>query len=523
MLSRPSILATVPLLSLLHTTIAVPEPGTIGFQFHKRTVSGEQALGLRRRQSGTVLSGLDNELSLYLINVTVGTPGQDFSLQLDTGSSDIWFPTNNANVCRESADNCPVGTYDVQASSTYKDPQLPEFQIEYVDGTQITGSYISDTLSLGNTQLTNMTMAAATNLNSLGVGIMGVGFKADESGATGAQGSQGFTYPNIIDVLQSEGFIKSRVYSLWLDDLESNTGSILFGGVDSDKYTGSLVALPIQLDSQSNSITSFTVAWTGLQVNGSGNNLDASPSSPAPAILDSGTTDTLLPDSIAEQIFNGVGVTTTEKFGNVVPCELANDDLTFTFTFGGDGGPSIQVPLSEFVVPLQTSDGQSPKFRDGKDACQFAIEAAGSAPILFGDSFLRSAYVVYDLENQQVALAQLNSKAQQGSGNVQVVGSSSAIPGVSSTATAASVAQTITGIPRESQEATATGDIQSGQQTSRSATFKFSATESSSGSSSTSSGAASGNVQARPIRWQGLASCAVVVLGMVFGGGLLIL
>lgn len=337
--------------------------------------------------------------------ITKSFTNRAFSLQLDTGSSDIWFPNSSANVCLQNRGQyCPFGTYDQSASTSYADPKLPQFDIQYVDNTQISGQYISDVLTVGGSKLTNMTMAVANELNAAGIGIMGVGFRADESSAQ----TQGFTYPNVVEVMQSEGLIKSKTYSLWLDDLNSNTGSILFGGVDSDKYTGSLIALPIQLDSQSNSITSFTVAWTGLTVSGSGNNGDFSPSSPQPAILDSGTTDTLLPDSIAEQIFNGVGVTTSKEYGNLAPCELANDNITFAFTFGGSGGPTINVPLSEFVVPLLTSDGRTPKFRDGKDACQFAIEAAGSNPILFGDSFLRSAYVVYDLDNQQVAIAQTN-------------------------------------------------------------------------------------------------------------------
>lgn len=513
--------AAIPLLGLLQSVVAVPDPNTIGFQFTKQRVNIENASPrLRRRQSNTVLAGLSNELSLYLINITVGTPGQQIALQLDTGSSDIWFPASNANVCQQDQQNCPVGTYDSQASSSYRDPNLPEFEIQYVDGTQISGAYISDVLNLGNTQLTNLTMASATRMNALGVGIMGVGFRADESSAQ----TQGFTYPNIIDVLQSEGFISARSYSLWLDDLDSATGSILFGGVDSDKYKGDLVALPIQLDSQSNSITSFTVAWTGLKITGSGNNLDASPSSPQPAILDSGTTDTLLPDDIANQIFDGVGVITTRELGNVVPCELANDDLTFAFTFGGAGGATVSVPLSEFVIPIATTDGSTPKFRNGKDACFFGIEAAGSNPILFGDTFLRSAYVVYDLEHNLVALAETNFDAQGSNGNVQAIASgSSGIPGVSSTASKALVAQTATGIPRESQEATATGGDLGSEQTSRSASFQLSATGSGSGSSATSSGAASSNVHMEPVGWQGVTISCAVVLGLLFGGGLVLL
>lgn len=489
-------------------------------RFDRRSISVNEAPHLRRRQSNTVLAGLSNEISLYLINVTVGTPTQPFSLQLDTGSSDVWFPADNANVCKgDNGENCPLGTYDASASRTFQElDSLGEFQIQYVDGTEIEGIYLSDVLNVGNAQLRNVTMAAATRLNSLGVGIMGVGFTADQSLAQSSR----TTYPSIIDVLHNEGFIESKSYSLWLDDLDSDTGSILFGGVDSDKFKGDLVALPIQIDSQSGSFTSFTVAWTGLKVTGGGNDADLSPSSPAAAILDSGTTDILLPDDVANAIFNGIGAATSSELGNIVPCDRANENLTFAFTFGGNDGPTINVPVSELVVPILTTDGQTPKFRDGKDACQLAFEAAGTNPVLFGDSFLRSAYVVYNLDSREIALAETNFDAAGGNGNVQAIPSgSSAIPGVKSTATAASVAQTLTGIPRESEEATATSGDLGSQETSRSATFQLSATATSgnSGSTVTASNSASGNMVPGPVDWQGIFVSAVVLISMMMGVG----
>ncbi|RMZ84158.1 hypothetical protein DV738_g787, partial [Chaetothyriales sp. CBS 135597] len=445
-------------------------PGTVGFTFERRRTSAQDAPSLVRRQSNTVLSGLSNELMLYLINVTVGTPAQSFSLQLDTGSSDIWFPANSARICRES-EGCPLGTYDRESSTSYSDPNLPEFQIQYVDGTEIEGDYISDVLRIGSTTLTNVTMAEATKLNAQGIGIMGVGFTSGESAAQ----SEGFTYPNVVDVLKNEGFINRKAYSLWLDSLDSNTGSLLFGGVDSSKYTGDLVALPIQLDSQTNSISSFTVAWTGLTLTGSGNNVDLSPSDPQAAILDSGTTDTLLPDDIANSIFNGVGVTTDPTYGNVIPCKVGKDDLTFAFSFGGAKKANVKVSLSEFVTPLLTSDGSTPTFDNGDDACSFAIEAAGSNPILFGDSFLRSAYVVYDLDSKQVALAQTNFDASESNGKVEAFSSGTkGIPGASTTLSGASVAQTFSGYPQISEAATATESGSLGEGTSRSATFQLS-------------------------------------------------
>jgi hypothetical protein len=517
-----AVLGVAALLASVAPAFAAPEPGTIGFQFEKRRVAAKDAPNkLRRRQ--TISVGLDNEILLYFINCTVGTPPQPFSLQLDTGSSDIWFPAVNADICQQDPSNCPLGTYDASASSTYSDPSLPEFQIQYVDGTQIAGAYLSDVLNVGGTQLTNMTMAAALQANTRGIGIMGIGFESGESSAF----TSGFTYPNIINVMKNEGKTNSLAYSLWLDDLESNTGVILFGGVDTQKYHGDLVSLPIQLDSQSGTISSFTVAWTGLTIHGSGQSSDFSPSEPQPAILDSGTTDTLLPDDIANNIFNGVGVLTDPQFGNVVRCSLADDDLTFTFTFGGQGGAVVNVSLSEFVTPLLTTDGSQPTFDNGDPACSFAIEAAGDNPILFGDSFLRSAYVVYDLENAQIGLAQTNFDSSKGDTKIQVISESANIPNVISTASAASVAQSFTGNPRITQS-TATGTGILGGGTSRSATFNLTPTATStsgSGSGSSSGGDSNNNAapfRVVPVEMATLLAAAVAFGGLLVGGGLMV-
>jgi len=350
---------------------------------------------------------------------------------------------------------------------------------------------------------------------------MGIGFQSGEAAAS-QQG--GFTYPNVINVLKSEGFINTLAYSLWLDDLTSSTGSILFGGVDTNKYHGNLVALPIQLDTQSQSISSFTVAFTSLQVTAGGQVSNFNPSDPLPVILDSGTTDTLLPDDIANNIFNGVGVLTDPNYGNVVKCSLADDDVTFSFGFGGRGGPIINVSLSEFVTPLLTTDGSQPTFENGDPACSFGIEAAGDNPLLFGDTFLRSAYVVYDLENEQIGLAQTNFDANPNNQNVQAFQASSGIPDVTSTATAASVAQTFTGNPRVTEaSATATGDLGGG--TSRSATFKLTPTGSSGASSTGSSHSNAANPNLRPgsFQFSGIVAVGVIVGGVLLGGSLVLL
>ena len=125
------------------------------------------------------------------------------------------------------------------------------------------------------------------------------------------------------------------------------------------------------------------------------------------AILDSGTTITLLPDDIAQSVFDELGAEVSQELGAVVvPCALGTKNGSLTYGFGGSGGPSIQVAVSQLVLPLTLPNGRVPQYSNGAAACQLGIQAAGNLPVLFGDTFLRSAYVVYDLDNNRIALAQ---------------------------------------------------------------------------------------------------------------------
>ncbi|ERF75846.1 hypothetical protein EPUS_01212 [Endocarpon pusillum Z07020] len=499
------------LAALLSAVIPInASPKVVGFPFHKEVRRDVPHLH-RRQESVEVVIG--NAQILYYVNVTIGTPPQPFSLQLDTGSSDIWVPSTESDICTQSRRACQVGAFDSSASRTFVDLLRNAFQIQYVDGSQIQGDYFADTLSFGNSiTLQNMTMGLATEATR-GLGIMGIGYAAGESLA---MENPEAIYPNVIDELVLQGEISSRAYSLYLNDLDAENGNILFGGVDTNKYSGDLIALPVQNDSNSGSLTSFTVAFTSLSVvDGSGNNQLTRDSIAVPAILDSGTTNTYFPDDLANAILEGVGVTTDETFGNVVACEVGNEEATFVFAFGGQGGPTINVPLSQFVTPLFTSNGNVPTFDDGSEACSFGIYGAGNDPVLFGDTFLRSAYVVYDLENNQIALAQARFDVQDS--NIQEFTAGGAIPGVETVASQVTVTQTFSG-PLQTQQATetATASIVGGTQ--RSATFRLGTVTASVGTESSPAGMASGLGVPSMERTAFLAG-AMALLSFVLGGG----
>lgn len=229
------------------------------------------------------------------------------------------------------------------------------------------------------------------------------------------------------------------------DDVADSTGTILFGGVDSDKYSGDLIAVPIIKDASSNNYTSFSVTLSSIAAI-SGDTVSKNYSIDATAvILDSGTTLTYLPTTLAESIMSTFNATYDSSLGYAtVNCDLAStSDLVLEYQFGGYDGPKIQVSLYQLV--LQTSSGTSMgpggsgSSSSSSSDCAFGVSESDDYYLL-GDTFLRSAYVVYDLDNKEIALAQasLNSTST----SVTAMSEGSSIPNVASTATASMASST---------------------------------------------------------------------------------
>lgn len=72
----------------------------------------EPNLGRRQAQSIEEIITNDKTNGGYFATCKVGTPGQDVTLQLDTGSSDIWVPSSDSSVCVESraSKGCSLGS-----------------------------------------------------------------------------------------------------------------------------------------------------------------------------------------------------------------------------------------------------------------------------------------------------------------------------------------------------------------------------------------------------------------------------
>lgn len=154
--------------------------------------------------------------------------------------------------------------------------------------------------------------------------------------------------------------------------------------------------------------TEFLIALSSVALSGT----KISPTNlPVAVLLDSGTTLMYLPDELARSIHKQVNaVTDTMSGGGVayVPCALGREDRALELVFSGI---PISVPFNELVLPSTRSDGSGLRFQDGTPACVFGIAPNGGGVSVLGDTFLRSAYVVYDLVNNQISMAPTNFNA----------------------------------------------------------------------------------------------------------------
>ncbi|KAH8908205.1 acid protease [Coniochaeta sp. PMI_546] len=454
----------------------------------------------------------------YYVDVMVGTPGQPITMVLDTGSSDAWFISYNADLCtskslqRYYGDSCGP-TFNPSKSSTYALKVRNGFNITYLDGSGATGSYITDDLQINGVTIKSLQMGLATSVVR-GVGVLGVGFPQNEAAAT--------TYPNIIDELAEQGFISSRAFSLYLNDRRANTGTLLFGGVDAAKFIGPLHVLPIP--KQPTGYTHYGVVMSSLSTTYSNGTEVPISSTLAGAILDSGTTLSYLPDDIATPLFEELGVYTDYQTSgySMIDCAYLDSepDLVVTFGFGNgqaSGGDkfTISVPVYELVLDLLGGYSQLTAGAPFENACLFGIQSSGSGfggssgggtnetgasdITLLGDTFLRSAYVVYDLDHHQIGMAQANLNATGDTKITELTSAGSGLPSV-------------TGV--SAQQTTAAGAGATSKTSSGTTTTTGTGASSSSTGSATSGG--SGGRDA-------LAVVAVAGLFSVVGGGLFVL
>lgn len=349
----------------------------------------------------------------------------------------MWANAKSSQICTYKENPCAgSGTYNANSSSTYKYVSS-NFNVSYADGSGASGDYVTDTLSIGGKSITGLQYGVGYDSSSP-QGILGIGYGDDESQVNRYNQK---AYANLPQAMANEGLIQSNAYSLWLNDLDASTGSILFGGVDTNKYHGALQSLPAQ--KVGGVYAEFIITLSGISLSDNGKNTSLNTDLPTPVILDSGSSLMYLPNDLATAIYQAVGAQYSQSVGAALAnCNLANQKISLDFTFTS---PTISVPMSELIIQASiNTPGNSGSSANNEQLCVFGISPAEGSTAVLGDTFLRSAYVVYDLANNEISLAQTDFNAT-GSHVSEIGTGSAAVPGATAVASPIQAAASQTG------------------------------------------------------------------------------
>lgn len=362
--------------------------------------------------------GLSNGYWVMAANVAVGTPGQYIQLEVDTGSSDTWLISNSSNLC-DQAENCVLGVaFDTSESSSLNYLDKP-FNATYYTGASNTGTFIEDQFSflmgpdVAET-ISNMTLGLADEVYVY-QSFLGLGFDALEE--TNFEGNDKYSYPGILSQLVDQGTIDRKLFSLYMNDINADNGSLTFGGIDYSKVkhkqdlqsfhmvrvesasfnSATPIEYAVQLDS-----LSFT--YDNSNTNTKKNNEQVIVDKVMPAFIDSGFYFLAVPNTYIGKLaglFNATFSDTYEQY--ICSCD-AGKDRFIKYTFGQPaqksptyGSLSYYIPASNFVYPLD----------DGTGKCAMFLYNYGDVDRLqVGAPFLRYIYTVFDQDEYTISFAE---------------------------------------------------------------------------------------------------------------------
>ncbi|TFY66008.1 hypothetical protein EVG20_g5082 [Dentipellis fragilis] len=345
--------------------------------------------------------------AVYTVSVAVGDNNQNLSLQVDTGSSDMWMAST---ACSSSAcSNTKGRLYDTSSGRATG----VSFDINYLAG-DVHGSIYWDQVTLGSYSVDNQAFAAATTVDSEPLenefdGILGLALPLNSVIAqkipplTGNTPDGAAFASNLFSMTPVASAPASRFFSLSLSRPDSDEIPSLLG---IGRHPSQLVSDPSKItysivESQTtNGVLFWQTSVRAITVYSDGKvlpiTLGRSTSGAVfpSAVLDSGVPFILTTTAIANGIYGALGIGPASDGNYYVPCTTP---INMTITL--DGQPELPLhPLDLSATPQQSSSTQS---------CVGLIQTAGGQldnaanrleDMILGVPFLRNTYTVMAYE-----------------------------------------------------------------------------------------------------------------------------
>ncbi|KAI0305956.1 acid protease [Multifurca ochricompacta] len=345
-----------------------------GFEAFERNTGAAHPLASQLKRSvkrGTGDPLTDYNAELWYGEITVGTPAKTYTVDFDTGSSDLFLP---ASTCDSTCSGHTL--YNPKSSSTAKDLSKT-FSLSYGDGSTVSGEQYTDTVTLAGYTATKQALGAA---NTYSTGFQSSQFPADGLLGMGYQSLSRYKAPPVFQSLVAQGKVSQSVFGFYFAQQNSE---LYIGGTNSAHYSGSFTYVPVTTQ-----VKSDTEVWMLSSDNG------VIQSYWQTAIIDTGTTQIVGDTSSVQAIYQQIPGSADAGQGTwTIPCDF---NTPVSLTFGGQ----------EFTVSPQTFN-LGPE-SSGSSTCVGGIGALDNLGFwIVGDVFLQNVYTAFDLGQNQVGFASL--------------------------------------------------------------------------------------------------------------------
>ncbi|KAI5699757.1 hypothetical protein M8J75_008252 [Diaphorina citri] len=317
----------------------------------------------------------------YYGTISLGTPPQEFKVIFDTGSSNLWIPSQHCSILNIAC--MTHNKYNDAKSSTFK-KNGTQFAIHYGSGA-VSGYLSQDTLRIGDLTIKNQVFGEAikepgfTFVAAKFDGILGMGY--DNIAVDGVE-------PPFYNIIQQK-LLEKNVFGFYLNRNASdeNGGEIMFGGVDKDKFVGDITYSPVSRKGY----WQFGVESIKIEKNVYCSNCQA--------IADTGTSLIIGPSKVIAELNKLIGAVPLANGPAKVDCDnldkMPNVDIIL-------GGKNFTLTPTDYV--LKVSIASSSMCLSGFAGMDIPPPAG---PIwILGDVFIGKFYTVFDMDNNQVGFAQ---------------------------------------------------------------------------------------------------------------------
>ncbi|KAJ1915277.1 hypothetical protein H4219_004409 [Mycoemilia scoparia] len=389
----------------------------------------------------------------YVGQITIGTPPQTFTLDFDTGSSDIWVGSTFCVTAGCSNHN----KFNPETSTTYHpDTKNRTWKMQYGDGSSSFGTLGQDVFDVGGIVVYNQTFGLAhsnsTILDDKVDGIFGLAFDNMNSVGFG-HGNEGGggSIKGFITNAKEQGVISEAVFSFYLtrtaDELNNANPTFINSNIDQDYGENSGFEMDAKSElvigghSQDNCVG--PISWIPLsnpglwQITAQGvmwkNQTISMKDKEWEAVVDSGTTLIIVDSQTAESIHAQIpGAQFTDRDGWIVPCNTTqlfspkagsrpnnNNNSSSNGYYASRGneakdeasplqfainGQKYGVNIADIVYE-RVKDTTNPGRYLDNGMCYSGVGVLDIGIWILGDAFMKNYVTVFDVDQKRVGLA----------------------------------------------------------------------------------------------------------------------